>query len=139
MVDKEVISKKISLINHSLQRIEKYKGISLEEYLKNEDIQDITTHNLFIILQYIIGIGTHIIADDGLGEISYLSDIPEILAREEVISKELINPLKSMMGFRNILAHQYGDLDLKVVYDITQVRLKDIYSFLQNIIEYCRL
>lgn len=139
MVDKGVISKKINLVNHSLLRLEKYKNIKLDEYLENEDVQDITIHNLFITLQYVIDIGTHIIADEEFEEVSFFSDIPIILAKENVISKESVASLKSMIGFRNILAHQYGDLDLKIVYNIIQNNIKDIYLFLHSVIEYCKL
>lgn len=139
MVNKNIIVKKIGLIKHSLQRIEKYKGFDYESISNNEDIQDIVIHNLFISIQYIIDIGSHIIADDSLGEVGILSDIPEILAKEGIIKIELVKPIKNMFGFRNILAHQYGDLDLKVVYNIINNNLKEIYEYLDEIVKYCRL
>lgn len=139
MVNKNIIIKKIGLIKHSLQRIEKFKNIGYEAFSQDEDIRDIVIHNLFISIQYIIDIGTHIISDDSLGEVGILSDIPDILVKEGIIKSQLVKPLKNMFGFRNILAHQYGDLDIKVVYDITNNNLKDIYEYLDDVIKYCRL
>lgn len=57
----------------------------------------------------------------------YLSDMADILAKEKVIRQELIKPLKSMIGLRNLLAHQYGDIDFKAIYNIVKHNLKDVY------------
>ncbi|MGB9977096.1 type VII toxin-antitoxin system HepT family RNase toxin [Thermovenabulum sp.] len=139
MVKKEIISKKINLIKYHLDRIVLKSNISLQEFLNNEDVKDIVCHNLFVVLQNIIDICNHIISDEGMEEPVYLSDMADILAKEKVIRKELIKPLKKMMGLRNLLAHQYGDIDFKVIYFIVQNELKDIYVFMEDIISYSKL
>ncbi|MGB9814235.1 MAG: DUF86 domain-containing protein [Thermovenabulum sp.] len=69
----------------------------------------------------------------------YLSDMADILAKEKVIRQELIKPLESMIGLRNLLAHQYGDIDFKAIYNIVKHNLKDVYIFLDDIISYAKL
>jgi uncharacterized protein YutE (UPF0331/DUF86 family) len=139
MVKREILSKKINLIRHHLERIILKSNISLEEFLKNEDERDIICHNLFVMLQYIIDICSHIISDDGLEEPVFLSDMAAILAKEKIIRKELEQPLKDMIGLRNIIAHQYGDIDFKILYRIVRNELKDVYIFLEDIINYAKL
>jgi uncharacterized protein YutE (UPF0331/DUF86 family) len=136
MTDKNIIRVKISQIEYSLKRIEKYKRLDFDDYSSDQDAIDITLHNLYIILQQIIDIGSHIIADDNLGDIVFLSDIADILMKEAIIEKEDSKELKLMIGFRNILAHEYGNLDLKIVYDVYTNRINSIYRIIKSIILY---
>jgi len=139
MVDHNIVIKKINSINHNLKRIIKYKSLSLEEFLSDEDVKDIVTHNLFIMLQHIVDIGTHIIAEGNMEEPVFMSDIADILARERVLDKNLVKPLKSMIGLRNIIAHDYGDIDFKVIHQIITSSIRDVHLILENIIRYVGL
>lgn len=139
MVSINIIKKKVNAIQFSLGRINKYRYLSLEEFLEDDDAKDIVAHNLFLALQNIIDIGTHIIADANWEEPNFLADIPDILAKEGVIAIESVKPLKAMIGLRNLIAHEYGDLDFMTIYQIVQDDLGDINGFLKAIIKYCKL
>lgn len=139
MVESSIIIKKINSINHNMKRVAKYKNIALEEFLKNEDIKDIVTHNLFIMLQHIIDISTHIIADENMEEPVFVSDIADILAREGVLQESFVKSFKSMIGLRNIIAHEYGDIDFKIIHKIIASDLNDVNLFLESIIKYTGL
>jgi uncharacterized protein YutE (UPF0331/DUF86 family) len=90
--------------------------LSLEEFLVDEDARDIVTHNLFITLQNIIDFGTHLISDVGLEEPDFLTEIPGILAKEKIIEAQLEEPIRGMIGLRNLIAHEYGELDFKIIH-----------------------
>lgn len=138
MVSENIIKKKINAIYHSLERIRRYQVFSLAEFLADEDARDIVTHNLFILLQNIIDIGTHLISDLGLEEPDFLADIPVILAKERIITNQLEKPIRAMIGLRNMIAHEYGELDFKIIHTIITTELEDVNQFLTNIINYCR-
>lgn len=139
MVSMNIIKRKINAIEYNLKRIVRYQHLSLEEFLADEDARDIVAHNLFVMLQNVIDIGTHLISDAGLEEPSFLSEIPDLLAKEKVIGGEMVKPLKSMIGLRNIIAHEYGDLNFKIIYGIVKENLGDINSFLGDVVRYCKL
>lgn len=61
--------------------------------------------------------GNHIIADDNLGVVTSYRDIPTILEELDFISIELRETWIAMIGFRNVLVHDYTDIDQKLVYD----------------------
>lgn len=136
MVDHNIIIKKINAIKHNIKRIEQYKDVTFEQFLGNDDIKDIVTHNLFILLQHLIDIGTHIISDENMKEPVFLSDIADILANENVLDDSLVKPMKSMIGLRNIIAHEYGDIDFKIIHRIITSNLNDINLILDCIIKY---
>ena len=127
------------MIRYHLDRIVLKSNISLDEFLNDDDTKDIVCHNLFILLQNIIDICSHIISDEGMEEPAYFSDMADILTKEKVIRGDLKQPLKNMMGLRNIIAHQYGDIDFKIIYKIVKDDLKDVYRFLEDIINYSGL
>ena len=139
MTDKHLIGRKIDMTTHCLKRIEKYREMDMGTFISNEDAMDIVAHNLFMALQFMIDIGTRIIADDDLGDISFLSDLAAIFEQKAVIPADYTPRLKSMFGLRNIIAHEYADIDYKIVYNIVRNSLQDIYLYLDYIIKYCRL
>ncbi len=58
----------------------------------------------------------------------------DVLSNEGVISKELAKRLKSAKGMRNIIAHEYGEVDDKIVFNsINQEIVKDTEEFIKNI------
>lgn len=53
-------------------------------------------------------------------------DLPTIFAEEDLIDEELREKWTDMVGFRNILVHEYVDIDRQTVYDILQNDLRDL-------------
>lgn len=41
-----------------------------------------------------------------------------------------------MIGFRNILVHEYEEVDIDIVYQILHDRLKDIKEYLMSVVDY---
>ncbi|WPX07818.1 type VII toxin-antitoxin system HepT family RNase toxin [Anaerocellum danielii] len=139
MVKKALVSEKIDRIWFSLNRIKRFQNMSLEEFKKDQDAQDIVIHNLFLAIQNLIDIGNHIIADDGFETPGYYGEIPEILSKEKVISENLASVFKKMISFRNIIVHEYSKIDLAKVYDILINGIDDINKIIYEIIKYTNL
>lgn len=139
MVSSSIIQKKVNAIQHNLLRIYSFQPFSAEEFLINDDLKDIISHNLFVMLQNIIDIGTHLISDAGMAEPDYLSEIPALLNKGNIIPSELVQPLKSMIGLRNLIAHEYGVLDFNTIYHIVTNDLGDVGAFLDSVIRHCGL
>ena len=112
---------------------------SLDTLRNDIDVQDSVLHNLQLAIQGCIDIGSHIISDEGWGIAGSLGDILYTLRDRNVIEAELTERLVSMIGFRNILIHEYDDINIDIVYDILQNRLKDIDQYLLSIIDYFNL
>jgi uncharacterized protein YutE (UPF0331/DUF86 family) len=139
VTDQNIIVRKINAIKHNMKRIEQYRDVPLGQFLKDDDIKDIVAHNLFILLQHIIDLGTHIISDENMKEPVFMSDIADILAKENVLDGNLVRPMKSMIGLRNIIAHEYGDIDFKIIHRIMTSSVKDINLILDCIIRFTGL
>lgn len=58
-----------------------------------------------------------------------------VLQEAEIIPQDLAQKLSQMVGFRNVMAHDYEDVNYDTVYDILQQGLEDIESFVDTIEE----
>ncbi|GAB6172155.1 DUF86 domain-containing protein [Paradesulfitobacterium aromaticivorans] len=101
------------------QAVRKLKEITLhswEQYSNNEALRDRAERNLQVAAQACIDIANHIIADKGYRTPQGYAESFVVLAEEELIPKELANKMKMIAGFRNILVHDYLEIDHKIVY-----------------------
>ena len=58
-----------------------------------------------------------------------------MLEQEGVIDSALAGKLKGMVGFRNILVHEYRELDLEIMIDIIENRLGDLLEFTAQVLK----
>ncbi len=136
MLDIRVIETRLRKLNKNVGRLKRHSNITLEDYLNNEDLQAIIERNLQVAIQCCIDIGNYIISRQRLEIPDEEVNIFIILAQNNIISKELAEKIKGMVRFRNILVHDYIDIDHEVVYNTLPNKLTDSEKFAQNIIDY---
>ena len=133
MID-DVILNKIEIIKRCIRRVEEeYDGNpkNLENYTK----QDSITLNIQRACEAVIDLGMHVIAERDLGIPQTSRDTFEILQDNKIISPEMSERLKAMIGFRNIAIHNYQRLNLKIVQAIIEKDLKDLLYFADVILK----
>ena len=124
----DVIINKITKIESCLKRIgDTYTGKLID--LENFDIQDIVTVNLWRACQAAIDLAMHICMAEKLGAPQTSADAFEFLYNEEIITKEVADKMKKMVGFRNIAAHDYQSLNLNILKNILDHHLTDFTDF----------
>lgn len=126
MVDKNVITSRAEQIDEHLRRIDKYKNMTFAEFINDPVVQDVVEYNIFQITNHIIDISQHIVVDEDYGIPQTYYDAVQILFDREIISSRDKNVLRKMIGFRNIIGHDYIDIDKQVVYSILTEGIKDI-------------
>jgi len=117
VVNREIIQRRLSKLEQSLRKLRELSGVSLDDYIKSEAIQDRVERNLQIAAQACIDIGSHVIADRECRTPSGYGDIFKILHEEGLLPGELAGAMKQAAGFRNILVHDYLDVDPEIVYE----------------------
>ena len=133
MID-DVILNKIEIIKRCIRRVEEeYDGNpkNLENYTK----QDSITLNIQRACEAVIDLGMHVIAERDLGIPQTSRDTFEILQDNRIISPEMSERLKAMIGFRNIAIHNYQRLNLKIIQAIIEKDLKDLLCFTDVILK----
>ncbi len=139
MVNRDVVVAKIANIQRSLDRLKEKQGIDLNGFSKNRDIQDIVLLNLQSAIQGCIDIASHIISDNNWGVPGSLAGLFDILSERKVINDNIKDIMRSMVGFRNLIVHEYAGLDMNKVYTLFTSRLSDFNLFLKEISVYAKL
>jgi uncharacterized protein YutE (UPF0331/DUF86 family) len=68
-----------------------------------------------------------------------LNEIFYILQKKGVIKAEMVEKMISMVGFRNILVHEYETINFDIVCNILHHHLKDINEYLLAIVKRFKL
>jgi uncharacterized protein YutE (UPF0331/DUF86 family) len=126
MVRAEVIRKRLQKLDEYLSILRGLQGYTLEEFLANPEHYGSAERFLQLAIETTTDIGGHIIADLGLGEVNWYSDIAAVLAEKKHITDELREKWIRMVGFRNILVHDYLEIDRRIVYNVLQNHLADL-------------
>ena len=133
MID-DIVLNKTEIIKRCIRRV-------TEEYahnpqnLENFTKQDSVTLNIQRACEAVIDLGMHVIAERGLGIPQTSRDTFEILQNNKIITPEMSERLKAMIGFRNIAIHNYQRLNLKIIQAIIEKDLKDLLYFTDVILK----
>lgn len=133
MVDRNVILRRAQEIARHLGRFSAYTGLSFEQFTADPVAQDVAEYNLFQIVNHLIDIVQHIVVDEGYGTPESAYEAADMLAEKGVFVPEDVRLFRRMVGFRNIIGHDYVDIDKKVVHSILATAPADISSLLSRI------
>jgi uncharacterized protein YutE (UPF0331/DUF86 family) len=76
-----------------------------------------------------VDVASHVIADRGLRVPSTYAETFEILVRAGLMSPGLGRVMADMVGFRNVIVHEYARIDADVVIRILRGHLGDFRRF----------
>jgi len=133
-MDKERILGKIDELDGYLREIHQIIPTSFEEYRKIEK-RRACERILQISIECIIDICSLIVTGLRLGLPGEEDDLFDKLEAAGIISSSMKETLRMMKGFRNILVHEYGQVDDEIVYEVLRNRLNDFRAFKQLILQ----
>ena len=126
MVRPEVIRRRIEAISENLAVLERIARYDEDEFLAEPEHYGSAERFLQLALEALLDMGSHVIADNGLGSVNQGRDIPRLFREHGYIDSALEEKWLRMIGFRNILVHAYLQLDRRQVYRVLQNDLADI-------------
>jgi uncharacterized protein YutE (UPF0331/DUF86 family) len=134
MVDKFVITSRVEQIDKLLEKLSAYKGISFKKFLNDSIVQDVVEYNLFQVVNHIIDIIEHIVVDENYGLPASSYEAAQILSEKGIINKRDLDRLKKMIGFRNVIGHEYININKEIVYKILMDDLSGIKTVVAKIV-----
>jgi len=134
MVDINVIIRKISSVRKYLKLLENYKKYSRQEIESDATLRGSAERYLYLACQAAIDLGEAVISFKNFRKPGTYSEIFYILGEEKVVSQEFEEKLANMAKFRNIVAHDYDNLDFGIIYKAIIEDINDLSEF-ANIIE----
>ncbi|MFA4920188.1 MAG: DUF86 domain-containing protein [Thermodesulfovibrionales bacterium] len=138
MVDKSVILRKISELEVYQQQLKEFSDITSEDYGKDWKIQRIIERTLQIMIETCADIANHIVSDRGMRTPESYADTFKVLCEHGVIDQELFTIMEKMSKFRNIVVHQYEQVDAEIVVLILRKHMGDFDRFKDAVMAYLK-
>lgn len=139
MVDTALLLRRLTVIRHSLARLESKQGLTREAFLADADAQDVVLRNLQVGVQACLDAGLHIIQDSGWELPGASVVVFEILARHGVVPAELASRLRRAAQMRNLLVHAYDAIDMARVHQTYTESSHDLEQFCRAVVAFYSL
>ena len=96
---------------------------------RDYDRQDIIVLNLQRACKQALDMANHVVAARKLGWPRTSAESFDLLERAGLVTAPMAGQMKAMVGLRNVVVHQYQDLDLDIVTSVVQEHLDDLSDF----------
>jgi uncharacterized protein YutE (UPF0331/DUF86 family) len=124
-----ILNKKIS-IERCIHQINTYYSLDRgRQFKKDFLVQDAIAMNLQRLCELTIDIANHLVKINKLGLPKDSRESFSLLQQAELISIDQMKGLQAMVGFRNVLVHQYQQVDLGIMVDIVENHLSELLEF----------
>ena len=135
MVDKDIVKNKLGLLEEYILDLDEYNNLTIEELENNKILFRYLERTLHLAVEAILDIGSHIISDERLGNPKFNSEIIKILAENDIIKDNLDDYIK-MAKFRNIIVHDYAEIDKEILLKIVKENVADLKEIFKWYREY---
>ena len=134
MVDKDLIYAKAGAIKRHCKRISDKSGVDVEIFKIDLDRQESVLFNLQMAIQNCIDIAAHIVSEEGYGVPGRSNELFYLLEEHNLIDRPLTEKMVQAIGLRNLIAHEYGTIDLEKIHHISKEDIKDLDAFIKSIL-----
>jgi uncharacterized protein YutE (UPF0331/DUF86 family) len=133
LVDRDLILAKAGSVKGRLKRIIEKRDVDLRTFMKDIDRQESILFNLQMAVQNCIDIAAHIISEEGFGVPGSTNEMFYLLEENGYVNTELTEKMVKAVGFRNLIVHEYGKLELEQVFEVAQNNIEDLNEYLRSI------
>ena len=127
-IDSAVIDARLRELSRRLRRVEAKQPASVKQLAADEDLQDILTRNLELAIQTCIDIAFHLCGARGVVPTTAAEAFAQ-LAKLGLVERGLAQRLQRAVGFRNVLAHEYTEVDWNIVMRVIRTGTRDLAAF----------
>ena len=132
------LSDLLAIIKRNVEEIDVLiSRYSVDALLEDYVLLNAVLHMLQVAIQALIDMGSHIMVEKGLKAPSTYSEIPNYLRQINAINNNELVTFRRMIGFRNILVHNYSQVSINVLYNILAKALyKDLVGIALKLYDY---
>jgi uncharacterized protein YutE (UPF0331/DUF86 family) len=138
MVDEALILRKLNELDQYCSQLKEYENTTADQYSDDWKIQRIIERTLQMMIETCADIAGHIIADREFRIPTSYADTFKVLLEEKILDRKLYAVMEKIAKFRNIVVHQYDEVDAEIVTAILKNDLTDFNSYKQAIIRFLK-
>lgn len=124
------------MLNGYLRDLRSLQETDLQTYNENMLIHRTVERTLHLAVEACLDIGQHIVAREGFRTPDDNADVFRVLAEEGLLDQDVLPDLLRMARFRNLIVHDYAEIDNHIVFSILQERLGDFNRYAKAIVDY---
>jgi len=137
VVDRERVLAKLDELESHLLELRSIAPGRFEDYLPTEK-RRACERLLQISVEAVIDTCAVLVTGLRLGLPAEEDDLFERLAQRGVVSAAMAETLRRMKGLRNLLVHEYGRIDDRLVFETVRERLGDFDAFKGEVLAFLR-
>lgn len=138
MVDRARVSALLARIRAEREQLGRLGDRDDARLLGDVDALPAVKYRLIVAIEAATDVADHIIASEGLRQATSFADSFASLAEGGWLAADLAASLADAARFRNLLVHQYADVDDRRVLEILRSRLGDLDRFVQGVADQLR-
>ena len=127
-----VIQRKFALLDKQLVELSNHtKDIDFDTFRNNWAMRSMSERALQVMVEIVIDVAERIIALKNAGTTASSAEAIDCLVKLNVLKST--QPYNDMVKFRNLLVHQYEEIDPAIIYDIIKNKLDNFRQFRDEI------
>ena len=135
-IDRVIVERRLKKLEEQIVLLRELQEVDRERFLDDPHQHIYALHLLQTAIQCILDIGAHLVAALNLGRVDEYRDIAKRLVQGGIVLSDFQRTLERMIGLRNLIVHEYLDIDYEQIYRIIQEDLEDLATFAKHIEEF---
>jgi uncharacterized protein YutE (UPF0331/DUF86 family) len=137
MVNIEIVKRKLKKLNSYLNELAFYENITWEKYLDNFQNKRVIERLLQLIVDTAVDINSHTVVDSGSPPPCDSFNSFFEAAKLGMFSSDFAREIAPSTGLRNIIVHEYEQIDDALVYNSIKETLYMYKEYLKYVLKYC--
>ena len=127
-----VIQRKFALLDKQLVELQNHtKNVDFDRFKNNWAMRSMSERALQVMVEIVIDVAERIIALENAGPTATAVEAIGRLVELNVLKST--QPYNDMVRFRNLIVHQYEEIDPAIIYDIIKNKLDNFRQFRNEI------
>jgi uncharacterized protein YutE (UPF0331/DUF86 family) len=131
-VEPDVVRRKLLEIAEATGHLRSWLPITIDRLETNQQLRWAVERGLQVAAEALFDVGAHLLAAEFREVVDEYRQIPRRLLARGVLSQSVAERLKGLAGFRNVLVHEYADVDVRRVHAGLE-RLGDFDAFIEDV------
>jgi uncharacterized protein YutE (UPF0331/DUF86 family) len=135
-LDREIISKEIESIERALGVLERHRNVKKDDLERSMELRWTVERGLEVTIQAVFNIAAHLLAADFKNDWDDYTSLLEKLGVHGIVPMDFADKFKAMAGFRNILVHEYAEIDLNILAGVLNNELDSFRRFVAYVLKH---
>ncbi len=132
------IFEKLALLDEYMGYLKEVQKVNRNSFLSDFHFFGPAERYLQLSIQILIDIGQLVITEKQFSRPDDPQEIFSVLYNKKIVSSNLVEKLSGIVGFRNILVHEYGKIDKEKVYQYLQEDIDIFDKYKKEILKFIK-